>query len=225
MDLNGYKNVANYTASLVDFLGKGKTDYFSAVSQNLLSAYSGQAATQNAVDTTGVNITLSQDTQKLLDAGTKDSSGKETVTGTQKTAQNLMLSFFDQSGVDFKELSAQALDIITGLQDVIGASGATTRDFSTDVAEAKYNPDRKVYTLTGNGTRLRVAVDYTDGAPSKLSITDITGGKVETAEITLAQEDGKTYMNIERTQRAYENGHMTTLEEIEPLSFNIYPST
>lgn len=223
MDLTAYKNISGYSASLVDYLGKGKTDYFSAVAQNLLSAYSGQPD-QNAADTTGVNITLSQDAQKLLDAGTKDSSGKETVTGTQKTAQNLMLGFFDQSGVDFKQLSAQALDIITGLQDVIGASGATTRDFSTDIAEAKYNPDRKVYTLTGNGTRLRVAVDYKDGAPSKLSITDITGGKVETAEITLGQEDGAVSMNIERTQRAYENGHMTTLEEIEPLRFKIYPS-
>lgn len=224
MNYTSLKNVANYTASLVDYMGKGKTDYFSSVAQNLINSLPSSKTAQTALDSyTSVNITLSEDAQKLLAAGTTDASGKSNVSGVQKTAQNFMLSFFDQAGVDFSELSPQALDLIEGLQGVISGTDAATRDLTTDIAEEKYNADKKVYTLTGTGTRLRLAIEYADGVPSKLSVTDITGGQVETAEITLQKESGKlATMTIERTQRNYANGHMTMLDPIDPLVTDLY---
>ncbi len=223
MDLTSLKNIANYTATLTDYLG-GKNDYFSTAAQNLLANSPQMKAANEALEKHNtVSIALSDEAQKLLAAGTTDGSGKSTVTGVQKTAQNFMLSFFDQAGVDLGSLSEDALNLIEGLQDVIGATAATDRDITTDLAEGKYNPDQKVYTLAGNGARLRLAIQYTDGAPSKLSITDITGGQVETAQITLQSENGKlSAMTIDRTQRQYENGHMTTVSEIEPLSIKLY---
>jgi hypothetical protein len=224
MDYTSLKNVADYTASLVDYMGKGKTNYFSSVSQNLINRLPGSQTAQSAIDGyTSVNITLSEDAQKLLASGTTDSSGKANVSGVQKTAQNFMLSFFDQAGVDFSELTPQALDLIEGLQGVISGAGASVRDMATDIAEEKYNPDKKVYTLMGQGTRLRLAIEYADGIPSKLSVTDISGGQVETAEITLQTEKNKLVsMTIDRTQRQYANGHMTTLDPIEPLVTTLY---
>lgn len=224
MDYASLKNVANYTASLVDYMGKGKTDYFSSVAQSMIDSLPSSQKAQTALDSyTSVNISLSEDAQKLLAAGTTDSSGKANVSGVQKTAQNFMLSFFDQAGVDFSELDSEALGLIEGLQDVISGTGATVRDLSTDIAEEKYNANKKVYTLMGNGTRLRLAIDYADGVPSKLSVTDITGGQVETAEITLQKENNKlSTMTIERTQRQYVNGYMTTLDPIEPLVTDLY---
>ena len=44
------------------------------------------------------------------------------------------------------------------------------------------------------------------------------------SDITITSEDGKAVMKVERTQRAYENGHMVTLAQIEPLSIKLYKS-
>jgi hypothetical protein len=137
---------------------------------------------------------------------------------------DFMMSFFDQSEIDLETLSPEVIDLLEGLQGVIGGVTATGRDILTDGAEARYsNGAKKAYTLVGDGQRLRVAIEYADGKPAKLSITDITGGQVETAEITLGKdEDDVMRMNIERTQRAHTNGHMVELDPIEPLSVKLY---
>lgn len=220
----------NLYSGLAEFLGggKSKTSYFDSVSQNafdLLAAKTAQQA-QATPDTVGVNINLSEDAQKLLNQA-KGADGKTAVSGVQKIGQNFMLGFFDQLGVDFDSLSGQALDLITGMQDVIADSGATARDISTDMAETRYaGNSRKVYTLTGAQSRLRLAIEYgSDGKPQKLSITDIQGARVETADITIKSENGGlSTMEVSRTQREYKNGHMVTLNEIEPLSIKLYPS-
>ena len=213
----------SYSSGLLDYLNKGKANnYFDSVAQNLLSAYSGgqQAAAQTAGDQ-NVNITLSQEAQALLAKGGNLESG---LTGIQKGSQDFMMSFFDQSGIDLENLSDEVLNILEGLQGVIGGVTATNRDVLTDAAESRYsNGARKAYTLTGDGQRLRVAIDYADGKPAKLSTPDITGGHVETADINLGKdEDGVMRLTIERTQRVYQNGYMTTLDPIEPLSMKLY---
>lgn len=227
MDISSLKNLAAYNTSLslTNFLGGGKTGFFDNIAQSLLANSQAAQANTSLTDTSGVQITLSEDAQKLLAQGNTDSSGNSNVSGVQKTAQNFMASFFDQNGVDFSSLTDDAKELITGLQGVIADSGTTDRDMSTDAAEEKYNPDRKVYTLTGNGSRLRLAIDYdANGKPQKMSITDITGGRVETADITLTQSaDGKaTSINIDRTQKSYANGHMTTVNDIDPLNVPLY---
>lgn len=224
MDISAYKNISSYGASLTDYLGTGKNGHFDALAQNLLSTITQK---QNAaIETAGdknVQVTLSAEAQALLtQAGGSDNSA---LNGVQKTAQNFVIGFFDQSGIDEAKLSEESFDLISGLLGVISGSGAATRDTATDTMEMRYAENgKKVYTLTGNNTRLRLAIDYNDdGTPKKLSITDIAGGQVETAEITLAKDkDGVMRMNIDRTQREYRNGHMVTTAEIEPLSVKLY---
>ncbi len=222
----------NLYSGLAEFLGSGKskTNYFDSVAQNsfdIVSALSTKQAQTNA-DTTGVNINLSEDAQKLLNQA-RAADGKTAVSGVQKIGQNFMLGFFDQLGLDFDKLTNEALSLITGMQDVIADSGATTRDIVTDMAEMRYAGDnKKVYTLTGAQSRLRLAIEYdSDGkTPKKLTITDIQGSRVETADITLKSENGKlTSLEVARGQREYKNGHMVTLNEIEPMSIKLYPAS
>lgn len=220
MDINAFKNP--YASSLVDYLSNNKTSYFDSVADNLLNTYGTHKALQSqTAAAAGDVVSLSEEAQQLLASG---KNSKANLSGVQKGAANLMISFFDQSGIDLTNISAEALDLIEGLQGVIGGTSATGRDLSTDTAEMRYAGDnKKVYTLVGEGQRLRVAIEYTDGKPSKLSLTDIVGGKVETAQITLqADEDNVMRMNVERTQRAYNNGYMVDLEALEPLSVKLY---
>lgn len=218
MDINAFKTP--YAASLLDYLGNNKTGYFDSVAQNILSSYTQKNAAATDAAVKGDTITLSEEAQKLLAEG----AGSETsLTGVQQGAADFMMSFFDQSGIDLANLSGETLDLLDGLQGVIGGVTATGRDMLTDAAETRYSGGtKKAYTLVGDGQRLRVAIEYMEGKPSKLSITDITGGQVETAEITLTEENGEMRMNIERTQRAYQNGHMVNLDAIEPLSVTLY---
>ncbi|PZO86423.1 MAG: hypothetical protein DI626_06710 [Micavibrio aeruginosavorus] len=219
----------NLYSGLAEFLGSGnKANNFDSISQNAfdLAALKATKQTQATPDTTGVNINLSEDAQKLLNQA-KSADGKTAVSGVQKIGQNFLLGFFDQLGIDFDGLTNEAINLITGMQDVIADSGATTRDVTTDMAEMRYaNNSKKVYTLTGAQSRLRLAIEYaTDGTPKKLTLTDIQGARVETADITLASEKGKlTSMEVSRTQREYKNGHMVTLNEIEPMSIKLYPA-
>lgn len=210
--------------SLLDYMGQGKSSAFDSASQGVADKVAKiMQIANNSVDQTsaaGINVTLSDEAQALLSQSNGAADTK--LSGVQKGAQNFMMSFFDQSEIDFSKLSDQARDLIQGLGEVIAGSGGTARDISTDAAESKYNAGRKVYTLTGANTRLRVAVDYVEGKPSKLSVTDITNGQVETAEITLGKQDGVQTMTINRTQREYQYGHMVKLSDIEPLSVDLY---
>lgn len=215
MDLSLLKTL-NYKASLTDYMGGGKAGHFKDVSANLLAiAAKAKAGLIEADAASTINVSLSDEAKALLGNG----KNNENITGVQKAGQNFLLSFFDQSDLDIENLSEDVLGLIKGLQDVISASPATGRDLTTDSAEEKYaGGNKKVYTMAGNGSRLRIAIDYTNGKPQKLTITDITGGQVETAEITLSDKD----MNVSRTQREYVNGHMTALAELDPISVKLY---
>ncbi len=227
MDISQLKNLVSYRPSLTEFLGGGKADYFQNLGAKLIAAST--AATNTALSenaAAGAMVSLSEEAQKLLAQNNGSDDGN--ISGVQKAGQNFLMGFFDQSGLDLENLSEDALKLIRGLQDVVGTSAATTRDFATDGAEEKYaNGAKKAYTLIGGGTRLRLAIEYgTDGKPQKLSVTDITGGQVETAEITLQKGDkADGTMTITRTQREYVNGHMNMLNEIEPLEVDLYTAS
>lgn len=214
-----------YAASLLDYMGKdsSKSGMFDASVQNLLGIISQkQSAAVEGSSDPSVKINLSDEAKQLLKDGADPDT---TLTGVQKSGQDFMMSFFDGSNLDLDKLSPEMKDIIEGLQGVIAGIEATGRDVSTDLAESRYaNGTKKAYTLVGAGQRLRIAIEYKDGAPTKLSLTDISNGKVETADITLkAGTNGKAEsMMIERTQRVYENGHMVTLDPIDPLEVDLY---
>lgn len=225
MNLASLNSLLGKNSSLVDFLGSGKSNVLDTASQGIAQKVGQIMTLANSAleDQTGVgsNVTLSEGAKALLADGNGAGGGQ--MTGVQKAAQNFMMSFFDQSGIDLTKLSGESLDLIQGLGDVIAGSGGTARDITTDTSESKYNANRKVYTLTGANTRLRVAIDYAaDGKPAKLSVTDIAHGQVETADITLQTANGDTAMTISRTQREYQNGHMVKLSDIEPLSVSLY---
>ncbi len=225
MDISAFKNISSYTMNLADFLNGGKSNtLFESASQNLMQKVNNTLAIAAEKGNSNVNITLSEEAQKLL--ASSNSAADTKLTGVKKSAQDFMMRFFDQSGLDLSNLSNEALDLIEGLNGVIAGSEGTQRDMTTDAAENKYaNGARESFTLVGNGTRLRIAIEYADGKPSKLSVTDITGGLVETADFTFqASQSGKAVdtMTVERTQRMYNNGHMTSLDPIDPLSVKLY---
>ncbi|MFA5592777.1 MAG: hypothetical protein WC989_05645 [Micavibrio sp.] len=229
MDLNALTYLNNYRMSLTDYMDKGRTGHFDSIAQGLMDTVAARygATAQIAGEAVqGDTVTLSEEAKALL-AGMngKDEAGSR-MSGVQKAAQNFLIGFFDQSGIDFSSLSSEAFNIIEGLQGVIEGTGAAARDTTTDRMEMRYGENgKKVYTLAGNNTRLRIAIEYAEDktTPVKLSITDITGPQVETAEITLKEdEDGVMRMDIERTQREYRNGYMVSLGEMEPLSMKLY---
>jgi hypothetical protein len=223
MDLT---SLLSYRPSLTDYLNGGKSTLFDSVSQGLnAKVEAAQAKAMEAMDkgASGDNVELSEEAKTMIDLANKDNKGN--LTGTQKAAQNFMMGFFDQSGLKLADLTDPILDFIEGLNGVIAGSNATTRDVGTDSMEAKLaNGDRKAYTLTGANSRLRIAIEYgQDGKPTKLSITDISGGEVETADITFKTDaDGKQSLNVERSQREYKSGHLVKLDEIPALSMALY---
>lgn len=225
MDLT---SLLSYRPSLTDYLdgGKASSNMFEGVAQSLnqkVEAAKAAAAEKAALTGQGDNVTLSEEAKALLAQGTGGEN--ENLTGIQKGAQNFMMGFFDGSGLVIEKLSDKVLDFIEGLAAVIGASAATDRDTVTDGMEAQLSGgNRKAYTLTGPNTRLRISIDYdADGKPQKLSVTDITGSAVETADITIkTDEEGSQYLSVERTQREYRNGYLANLDPIEPLAMTLY---
>lgn len=215
-----------FRPSLTDYLDGGKTDLFATAQQSLnakIEAVQAKMAEKMATDANGDQITLSEEAKTMIDLA----NGDENITGVQKGAQNFLMEFFDKSDLQLANLSDQVLDFIEGLNGVVVGSSATQRDIATDGLEAKVaEGSRKAYTMIGNGSRLRIAIEYgADGKPEKLSIADINGGAVETADMTIVtDENGKKSLNIERTQREYNNGQLTKMEEIPLLSMTLYKS-
>lgn len=225
MDLS---SLLAYRPSLLDYLDGGKAGIFDSVAQGLNSkveSTQAKIAEQLAKNGNGDSVTLSEEAKTILSLANGGTEGEAKISGTQKAAQNFLMGFFDQSDLKLQNFSDQTLDFIEGLNGVIAASSATQRDLATDSLETKYQGDRhKVYTLIGGGERLRIALEYgTDGKPAKLSITDIMGGKVETAEITFGKnDDGSPTLEIARTQREYRNGLLVGLEESPLLTMDVY---
>lgn len=226
MDISSYKS----SLSLVNFLNNSGTQGFSGLSQSLMNALS--AKYQGSAQAGGVNtaagdlVQLSDDAKNLLaQTGATDDQDSQ-LTGVQKAAQNFLVGFFDESGVDLESISPQAVTMIKGLQDIIADSGVTGRDVTTDRMEMSHNKgERRVYTLTGTNTRLRLAIQYADDkkTPLSLTMTDINGGKVETAEISLAKDDeGVMKMNIDRSRQEYANGHRTGYVALDPIALKFY---
>ena len=219
-------SLLSYRPSLTDYLNGGKSNLFDSVSQNMAAKIEAtQAKAMESIDNGAGSdsVNLSEEAKTIIDLANKDNEGK--LTGTQKGAQNFLMGFFDQSGLKLANLSDQVLDFVEGLNGVVAGSSATQRDLATDGMEAKLsNGERKAYTLTGANARLRIAIEYgQDGKPTKLSIADITGGEVETADMTITTDaDGKQSLNIERTQREYKSGHLIKMNEIPTLSMALY---
>lgn len=226
VDLASLKSMLSHRSSLLDYMGSGKTGVFDGLAQSntaRIDRLQELAATSVETGSKAINVTLSAEAQKILSDG---APADGSLSGVQKAAQNFVMSFFDQSGIDLAGLSTETLELIRGFQDVIAGVGAgVTRDLTTDMMEENYQQgQRKVYTMVGDGSRLRLTIDYDSaGKPQKLGITDILKGDVEIAEISLEDKDGKpSAVTVERSQRVYANGSLVDSLTKPPLSLNLY---
>ncbi len=234
MDLSTLKSLFS-TPTLADYLPGGSKSATAAngAGSSALSLLDGTQGTNG--DGSGDSVDLSSAAQQLLaiingqtsTASTSGASGSSSPTDDQQAAQNTITGFFTGNGVDTSKLSADAQKLLQGFQDVINNSGATTRDTKTDSMEEQYQgANHKVFTLTGNNTRLRIAIDYAAGKPQIMTITDINGSSLETANITLTNDAGgaPSGIQITRSQSQYLNGAMVSSTAPSPRSVALYQS-
>lgn len=171
----------------------------------------------------GDQVTLSAEAQALLTGNAENSEGAA-VNGVQKGAQSFFLNFFEDAGVDFSKLSDQAQEFLQGFNTLISDTGATMRDTTTDRMEQEYNKgNRDVYTLLGTNSRLRIAIEYQDDKAQKMTISDMNGGSVSIAELSI-KNAGQANASIEvaRQQREYVNGSLADFQTGEPISMALY---
>lgn len=225
MDLSSLKNMFAGRPSLASYLGGDNfnSSALGAANQAVQSRVSALLETANTATASGDQVTLSAEAQALLAENAKNNEGTA-VNGVQKGAQSFFLNFFEDAGVDFSKLSTEAQEFLQGFNTLISDTGATMRDTMTDRMEQEYNKgNRDVYTLLGTNSRLRLAIEYQDDKAQKLTLTDMTGGSVSIAEISISNAD-KTNASIEiaRQQREYVNGSLADFQTGEPISISLY---
>jgi hypothetical protein len=230
MDISTLKSLFT-TPSLADYLPGGSQSVSggSGGASGILSLLGGDQDSGSSGD----SVDLSSMAQQILAAANGQTSPTASASGSgstddQTSAKAMISGFFTDNGVDLSNLSDDAQQLLQGFQDVIDNSGATARDQKTDSLEEQYQgANRKVFTLTGNNTRLRIAVDYKDGKPQTLTLTDIVGSNLETATVSLTQgSDGTaTGIQVARSQSSYLNGAMVNAATPAPLSMDLYAAS
>ena len=223
MDLSSLKMMFSARPTLANYLGNDSfnSSALGAASQIMQSKVSALLDTANMTSSTGDQVTLSAEAQALL---ADSNEGNKAVNGVQKGAQSFFLNFFEDAGVDFSKLSDEAQEFLQGFNTLITDTGATMRDSTTDRMEQNYNKgNRDVYTLMGTNSRLRIAIDYKDDKAQKMTITDMNGGNVSIAELSIANA-GKANASIEvsRELREYVNGNLADMKKGEPISMALY---
>ena len=223
MDLSSLKNMFAGRPTLANYLGGDSFDSsaLGAASQAVQSRVSALLEAANTATVSGDRVTLSAEAQALLADGNE---GNKAVNGVQKGAQSFFLTFFEDAGVDFGKLSEEALSFLQGFNTLISDTGATMRDTATDRMEQEYNKgNRDVYTLMGTNARLRIAIDYKDDKAQKMTITDMNGGSVSIAELSI-RNAGQSDATIEvsRELREYVNGNLAEQKTGTPISMALY---
>ena len=223
MDLSSLKMMFSARPTLANYLGNDSLNSgaLGAASQIMQSKVSAMQGTANTTSAAGDQVTLSAEAQALL---ADSNEGNKAVNGVQKGAQSFFLNFFEDAGVDFSQLSDEAQNFLQGFNTLITDTGATMRDSTTDRMEQDYNKgNRDVYTLMGTNSRLRIAIDYQDDKAQKMTITDMNGGNVSIAELSI-KNAGKANASIEvnREVREYVNGSLNDMKKGEPISKALY---
>ena len=225
MDLSSLKSMLANRPSLANYLGGDKFDSSPLGTANNLvqSRVSALLNTANTATSDGDQVTLSAEAQALL-AESQENSDGTAVNGVQKGAQSFFLNFFEDAGVDFSKLSEEAQSFLQGFNTLISDTGATMRDTTTDRMEQDYNKgNRDVYTLLGTNSRLRIAIEYADDKAQKLTLSDMNGGSVSIAEITIGNlASANASIEVTRQQREYTNGTLASLTEGQPISMALY---
>lgn len=223
MDLSSLKTLFSARPTLANYLGNDSfnSSPLGAAHQITQSKIAPLQETANTAAMGGDQVILSAEAQALLSGG--NDNGK-VINGVQKGAQSFFLNFFEDAGVDFSKLTDEAQGFLQGFNDLITDTGATMRDTTTDRMEQDYNKgNRDIYTLLGTNSRLRIAIDYQDDKAQKMTVTDMNGGNVSIAEITIknANQPGAR-IEVSREIREYVNGNLADTKEGKPISMALY---
>ncbi len=208
--------------SLIDYLGQGnnqQNSYFNnrgAQNSQLLSQ-ANQLQGQNG-DPFYI-VDLSADAQDALD---NQNSGSGEENAYIQKAQKHFLSFFKDNGIDLKNMSTEATELIAGIIEVIGESETTAQDVTTDQLEYKLSKGgREVYTLTGENRRIRVAIEEQADGSNLLTITDFHDNTADIAEIKIQNDEDNTYILVERSEENFINGRRVSRQEQDPINIRV----
>lgn len=224
MDLSSLKNLMWSRPTLASYMDNDdlQNSALGAASQATQGKISALLEQANLTPSgTRDQVTLSTEAQDLLG---KSNQNNTAVNGVQKGAQSFFLNFFEDAGVDFSKLSDDAQSFLQGFNSLISDTGATMRDTTTDRMEQNYSKgNRDVYTLLGTNSRLRIAIDYTDDKAQKLTLTDMNGGQVSIAELTIKNAGDKmASIEVARETREYVNGSLSAQAKGTPISLALY---
>lgn len=213
--------------SLVDYMngGTGKVGGAQSGGTSLASVL-------NANDGGGLDIvSLSADAQRYLSMQASGTSANGTATGptgeaAQKGAISFIANFFADSGVNSAKLSDETKKLIAGLSDLITSMTNVAQDSTLDAMTKNYvKGQRESFTLQGDGQRISATVQYEDGKPKSLTVTQSNAGVANTATITLGMDNqGKlSTVDINRVQKVYNSfgGFMGSVAA-DPLTLALY---
>lgn len=218
--------------SLTNYLGNSTKDTSSSAST---AAATGQSITRmpSLADYLGADadtVSFSSMAQSLSASGgtslstfTPDSDGGA---AAKVGCGDFISNFLESSGVDMDNLSADAQKLLDGLADLIANMGAVTQDTKIDgMTKAYVKGQRESYTLQGDGNRLSATIQYTNGVPQSLTVTQLQGSVANTAVFTLGRDDaGKlNSIDVQRVQKEYSGlGGLVGTNEADPLSLALY---
>jgi|GEM_PF-7061359 len=214
--------------SLVDYLNQQDGTIASSPLQSLANQSSSGAGAMFGDG--GDTVSFSAQAQLLAAQGsgsassfTPDSDGGE---AAMKGAVQFIADFFADSGVDMDKMSEETKTLLNGMGELIGAMGSVARDSTIDEMTKSYvKGQRESFTLQGDGTRLSVTVQYENGKPKNLNVTQVQGTTASTALITLGMDDkgAPSTVEIARVQKTYNPlGGLTGTQAADPLSLSLY---
>jgi len=215
--------------SLVDYLYSSKpgSQAASPASGIFGSVTGGLAGYLNAADG-GDSFTLSPTAQNLMAQQNVTAASSDGGVAAKDQAQNFLLGFFDESGVDLDKLSGDAIALLKGIEEMATDMGNVTQGTTVDRMTSNYTKgQRKSFTLEGAGERLSFTVQYKDGKPASMTILEVHGQVATNATISLTKDaTGKlSGIHVDSVQKQYSSfGTKISSHEKDDLDLDLYAS-
>lgn len=214
--------------SLVDYMGGGNGAGGIMAPQTSAPSLANTLNQQNGSG--GDIVSLSPQAQYLMslaqNGGTNATASGPSGEAAQKGAITFIAKFFADSGIDTTKLSAESKALLDGLGDLVAGMTNVSQDSTLDSMTKNYvKGQRESYTLQGDGQRISATVQYQDGKPKTLTVTQTNGTTANTATISLGTDSqGKlSSLNIDRVQKNYNSfGGFVGSTEADPLTLALY---
>ncbi len=215
--------------SLVNYLEKNGASA-AQIATSTTSSLAGYLAATDSGMGLGDTISLSAQAQAMLatqgaaaTGGTGDADGGKSA---KAGATDFIAKFFESNGIDTDKLSEDAQNLLKGIDKIIDNMSGVTRDAGFDNMTSSYvRGQRQSFTLSGNGQRLTATVQYDNGKPVSLTVSNVQGGTATSAAMTLGMDSaGKpSTIEISRTEKKYNSmGAIMSTVAGDPLSVELY---